>query len=167
MWAVANVHDRSEMKFMKYLAEKGIESFVPLGKRLSKPKYKKRPVVITYILFPGYVFVNMPQGLGGLLLASSRFNFSFLLGHDGGIAYMNENEIIDLRQRHDIGDLFIDYDKKFVRNSFKKNQLVCWRNDLNFSLGFISRNTQGKLYAYVKTAGNNELKIPVALLSLL
>jgi hypothetical protein len=166
-WAIASVYSNQEMRFLKYLAERGVEAFVPLGKRMTKPKYKKRPVVITYVLFPGYVFINVPQGFGVLFLASSRFNFSFLLAADGKIAYMQEKEILSLRERHDIGDLFVDYEKKFVRNSFVKNQLVCWRDGINFSLGFISRNTRGKLHAYVKTAGNNELKIPVALLSLL
>jgi|SRR5690348_8118535 len=169
MWAVGVVPHNSEFKCLAKLKELAIEGFVPLGKRYTKPSRKKQAVIVAYKLFPGYVFVNIPQGFEFFRLKNVKISFLYSRDGDGEpyIAAISPVVMRELLERDDLRDLFEGYDKKFVRNTYQRNQLVCWRHNTTYMLGFISRNTQGKQYAYVKIAGGKELKISVALLSLL
>lgn len=173
MWAVAVVNGNMEMRCLNTLRNAGIEALVPLGRRLTRPggtRGKKKLVTTTYILFPGYVFVNIPDDFNFMKLKNSKiiaFLFSKEENDEVKISKLSEKTVEDLRSRHDVNDLFHDYEKKDLRKSFNKNQLVCWRANGNYVLGFISKSTRGKQYAYVKIAGNEELKIHVASLSLL
>lgn len=169
MWAIGTVYHNQEMKCLNKLREIGVEAFVPLGKRLTKPTRKRKPVVTTYKLFPGYIFVHLDDGFEFHQLMNIKVKFLKSIDKDGE-AYITSvpfHVIGDLLERSDMEDLFTDYDKKFVRKSFGVNQLVCWKNNNSYMLGFISRSTQGKQFAYVKIAEGKELKISVAQLALL
>jgi transcription antitermination factor NusG len=55
------VHTRSRHEFQVYerLAMKGIEAFLPTVERLRR--WKDRKKIITFPLFPGYLFVHIPK----------------------------------------------------------------------------------------------------------
>lgn len=167
MWAVVSVPSQTEFKFLKKVQEINIDGFISIGKRMTKPKRKHKSVVSTFKLFPGYVFVDIPFGFESLRFADLKMKFSFLHNADGDIAYIKQKVIDELRGRSNINDLFFDHDKKHMRSSFIKNQLVCWKKGEQYMLGFVSGSTRGKSIACVKIADGMELKISVANLSLL
>lgn len=171
IWSAAMVSRNMEMRCLNELRKNGYEAFVPLAKRWTKPSRKRKPVITTMKIFPGYVFLKIPDGSNFefLKFRNVRMNFIFTYDKKGNpvVSEISENVIDDLLRRDEIGDLFDDFEKKEIRSSYSKNQLVCWSKGGNYSLGFVARNTQGKEFAHINIAGGVEAKIPVALLALL
>lgn len=173
MWAIGCVPHNSEMKVLNKIREMNIAAFVPLGTRITKPQRKRKPVLTTFKMFPGYIFVDIPIDIDWLEIAKLKVRFLTFKDNDGNIQItpLPDHIVSSIKERDEtessLVDLFVDYGKKSLRASFQKNQLVCWKDKGNYLLGFVSRNTQGKEFAYVSTEGEEELKISVDLLSLL
>lgn len=171
IWTAGMVPSNMEMICAEELKENGYAAFVPLGKRLTKPTRKRKPVLTTFKLFPGYVFVQIETGSNfqSIRLKRVKINLLFTYDKEGAVivSEIKPDVIRDLLVRSDLGDLFVDYEKKNLRKSFDKNQLVCWQKNGAYSLGFVSHNTQGKSIASIKIAGGLEAKIPVDLIALL
>jgi len=165
------VSHNMEMRCLQELKENGYEAFVPLVKRWTKPSRKKKPVQTTSKIFPGYVFLQVPEGsrFSFLKFKRTKVNLLYTFDEEGEpvVSEIKQSVILEIIARSELGDLFEDFDRKNIRASYDKNQLVCWRKGQNYSLGFIARNTQGRPYAHIKIAGGVEAKISVALLSLL
>lgn len=171
IWTVGSVPGNLELKCLEELKENGIQAFVPLAKRWTKPARKNKPVLTTVKLFPGYIFVKISSNPDFQFIRLKKCKLSLLYTYDKEgnpkVSELKDEIILDILQRSEVGDLFDDFDKNLLRKSLEKNQLVCWRNGTVFSLGFVAKNTQGKPHAHVKIADGKELKISVALLSLL
>lgn len=172
IWTAGMVPNNLELRCVAELKENGVEAFVPLGKRWTKPSRKKKPVLTTFKLFPGYIFLKVPSDSNFQFIRMKKGTRLLLLYYydkEGKpqVCEIKQNVIDDLKQRTELEDLFDDFEKKELRSSFRKNQLVCWQKSGNYSLGFVAKNTQGKEFAHVKIAGGIEAKIPVYLLALL
>lgn len=61
-WVVAYVTGGREKTFHNWMNERGIQCYVPMGKRKTKPSRKKQAVVSERAAFPGYAFVNIKVG---------------------------------------------------------------------------------------------------------
>lgn len=172
IWTAGMVPNNLELRCVAELKENGVDAFVPLGKRWTKPARKKKSVLTTFKLFPGYIFLRVkPESNFQFirLKRGTRVLLMYTFDKEGKpkVSEIKENVIVDLLRRTELNDLFDDFEKKGLRKSFVKNQLVCWQKSGNYSLGFVARSTQGKEYAHIRIAGGVEAKIPVALLSLL
>ncbi len=58
-WYAVYVRSRHEFQVSKRLTMKGIEAFFPTVERLRK--WKDRKKLITFPLFPGYLFIHIPK----------------------------------------------------------------------------------------------------------
>lgn len=58
-WYVVHVRSRHEFKVMDRLTKAGIDVFLPIVERLSK--WKDRKKLVSFPLFPGYVFVHIQK----------------------------------------------------------------------------------------------------------
>ena len=58
-WYAVHVRSRHEFRAAERLAAAGIEAFLPVVERLSK--WKDRKKVVTFPLFPGYLFVRIGE----------------------------------------------------------------------------------------------------------
>lgn len=166
------VPSNTEIRCVNELREEGIEAFTPLGKRWTKPSGKRKRVITTFRLFPGYVFLRVDDNADYQFIRlkrGTRLLLMYTYDKNGNpkVSEIKQNVIDKILSREDLQDLFDDYEKETVRKSFDKNQLVCWQKSGNYSLGFVAKNTQGKEFAHIKIAGGVVAKIPVALLALL
>lgn len=58
-WYALHVRSRHEFSVAERLVKLGIDAFLPIVERLSR--WKDRKKLIAFPLFPGYLFVNMPD----------------------------------------------------------------------------------------------------------
>lgn len=169
MWAVGYVSSNTEMKVLRKIRELGLDAFVPLGRKITKPANKKKPVLTSYKFFPGYVFVRIPEQAYISPLMKLRINF--LTYRDKKqhphIISLPDNVIRDLMNRDEMSDLFSDLEKDDLRKTFNKNDLVCWKEERGYALGFVEKSTNGSKYAHIQITKSNRKKISVDLLSLL
>lgn len=64
-WFAVHVRSRHEFRVFERLSEAGIEAFVPVVERLQK--WADRKKVIDFPLFPGYIFVYIPNSYDNML----------------------------------------------------------------------------------------------------
>ncbi len=57
-WYVLHVRSRHEWRVLDQLTKAGVESFLPLVERLRR--WKDRKKLVSFPLFPGYLFVHIP-----------------------------------------------------------------------------------------------------------
>lgn len=58
-WYAIHVKSRHEFKVLDRLTNAGVEAFLPIVERLNR--WKDRKKLVTFPLFPGYIFVHIPQ----------------------------------------------------------------------------------------------------------
>lgn len=58
-WYAVYVRSRHEFKVTEHLGSSGVEVFLPTIER--QRRWKDRKKVVTFPLFPGYIFVRLPQ----------------------------------------------------------------------------------------------------------
>jgi transcriptional antiterminator NusG len=64
-WYAVYLKSRHEFKAEKKLLEKDIETFLPVIERIRQ--WKDRKKIVSFPLFPGYIFVNIPDDYNGML----------------------------------------------------------------------------------------------------
>ncbi len=64
-WYAVHVRSRHEFRVFSRLAEAGIEAFVPVVERLQK--WADRKKLVDFPLFPGYIFVHIPDAYDSML----------------------------------------------------------------------------------------------------
>lgn len=104
-WIVAVTWGGRELDVEAFLKDYGIEVYVPISKRLTKPKHKKQPVEVKAVAFPGYAFVRMDSevpGWGAIERAEDRgliIDVIRVLGHGEPRAYrLDPAEIERIRE---------------------------------------------------------------------
>lgn len=77
-WYVIYVKSRHEFQVHKTLIVKGIDAFLPTVERLRK--WKDRKKIIAFPLFPGYLFINIPESSHAMLTVLKTKGIVKLLG---------------------------------------------------------------------------------------
>lgn len=66
-WLAAYIGGKNEIKFAEELNEKGVEAYVPLGKKHVRPHRKRKELtVIDSVAFPSYAFINLMFNSGNI-----------------------------------------------------------------------------------------------------
>ncbi|MBI4843595.1 MAG: UpxY family transcription antiterminator [Nitrospirae bacterium] len=94
-WFALNVRSRHEFQVRERLTMKGIEAFLPTVERLRR--WKDRKKMISFPLFPGYLFVHIPrraQDILNVLKINGAVNL--LSGAPGEPVPVPEEQIIPL-----------------------------------------------------------------------
>jgi transcription antitermination factor NusG len=95
-WYAVYVKSRHEFVAFNELQRKGVEAFLPLVKRISQ--WKDRRKLIEYPLFPGYVFVQVPSYPGAFLeVLKTRGVVAFIALEPGKPTPAVPEEIASLR----------------------------------------------------------------------
>ncbi|GBE04616.1 hypothetical protein BMS3Abin10_00232 [bacterium BMS3Abin10] len=77
-WYVGHVKSRHEFQARKTLIVKGIDAFLPTVERLRN--WKDRKKIIEFPLFPGYLFINIPESPQAMLTVLKTKGIVKLLG---------------------------------------------------------------------------------------
>jgi len=70
-WFAIYVRSRHEFRVRELLTRAGIEAFLPTVDRLRR--WKDRKKIVTFALFPGYVFVHIPPSREAMLAVLKTF----------------------------------------------------------------------------------------------
>ncbi len=77
-WYAVHVKSRHEFQALKSLNVKGIDAFLPTVERIRK--WKDRKKTVEFPLFPGYLFINMPESSQAMLIVLKTKGIVKLLG---------------------------------------------------------------------------------------
>lgn len=77
-WYAVHVRSRHEFRVFSRLAEAGIEAFVPVVERLQK--WSDRKKLVEFPLFPGYIFVHIPDTYDTILAVLKKQGVVRFLG---------------------------------------------------------------------------------------
>lgn len=70
-WYAVYVRSRHEFRVQELLTRARIEAFLPTVERLRR--WKDRKKIVTFALFPGYLFVHIPQSKDAMLAVLKTF----------------------------------------------------------------------------------------------
>lgn len=65
VWYAVYVRSRHEFKVLERLTKIGLEAFLPIVERLNR--WKDRKKLVTFPMFPGYLFVHIPMNYQDML----------------------------------------------------------------------------------------------------
>ena len=77
-WYAVHVRSRHEFRVSSRLAESGIEAFIPVVERLQK--WADRKKLVEFPLFPGYIFVHIPNAYDNILAVLKKQGVVRFLG---------------------------------------------------------------------------------------
>lgn len=96
MWQVCVVESGSEQKIEQWCVERGHEVYKPMSTRLTKPRHKRQPVIVSKPAFPGYLFTKIEAEVPELEALNEFHGFlQFGLMQ----AFVSDEEIDRLRER--------------------------------------------------------------------
>ncbi|MEW6525261.1 MAG: UpxY family transcription antiterminator [Spirochaetota bacterium] len=93
-WYAVYVRSRHEFKVHSALLAKGIESFLPVVERLRQ--WKDRNKLIPFPLFPGYLFVKLPNDKAYFLQVLKIRGVVKILGDSSGYQPVADDQIISI-----------------------------------------------------------------------
>lgn len=99
-WVAAYITGKNELKFAEKCSEKGVDVYVPKGKKQLKPHRKRKEVtVVESLAFPSYVFIHFTFNgiqINGteLMIVQNAPGFSYLLSEvDGTPLFVREDDM--------------------------------------------------------------------------
>lgn len=95
-WYAVYLKSKHEFKTEKRLREKGIDVFLPMIERIRQ--WKDRKKVVSFPLFPGYIFVNIPDDYDSLLSILKTPGVVRFLTLQGKSASIPEEQISSLKK---------------------------------------------------------------------
>lgn len=101
-WAIAQVVSNEELYFQRWLHDREFKSVVILSKYWTKPKRKKKPIVLSRPAFRGYVFVE----LLGKVYEIMQYSPSYLntIQNEGRLSVLQDMHMDELISRQDKGE---------------------------------------------------------------
>ena len=103
-WAVCMVETNREKSCHMDFERMGIRAYVPLGRRLTKPKRKKKPVQTTFCPFPGYMFVEYQSANQQSLRCKQARGFRGWLRSEQGLRKVSNDFISTMKRAQMAGD---------------------------------------------------------------
>ncbi len=95
-WHAVYLKSRHEFKVEKKFIEKGIDTFLPVIERLRN--WKDRKKIVTFPLFSGYIFVNIPDDYDSMLSVLKTAGVVRFLTLEGKPASIPEEQITSLKK---------------------------------------------------------------------
>jgi len=96
-WYAIHVRSRHEFRVQELLTRSGIEAFLPTVDRLRR--WKDRKKIVTFALFPGYLFVHIPQSRDAMLAVLKTFGVvQFLKMTPGDPAVVPDAQVESLKK---------------------------------------------------------------------
>ena len=95
-WYAVYLKSRHEFKVEKKLAQTNIDAFLPIIERLRH--WKDRKKMVTFPLFPGYIFVNIPEDYNSSLSVLKTAGVVRFLSLEGKPAPIPEEQITSLKK---------------------------------------------------------------------
>ena len=95
-WYAVYLKSRHEFKAEKKLLEKDIETFLPVIERIRQ--WKDRKKVVSFPLFSGYIFVNIPDNYNSMLSILKTPGVVRFLTLEGKPSPIPEEQIISLKK---------------------------------------------------------------------
>lgn len=145
-WAICLVVPNKEMMCCLDMERLGINSYLPIGTKLTRPKKKRKCVRASFYPFPGYIFVEAVR--------DHYMQLSTVRGFRRVIFNNIRDELVnDVKSQQNVG-LFDIEELEKPRKQFHKNDSVkIIVGPLVGLTGVVDKDTKGNFWAFLDVSG--------------
>jgi hypothetical protein len=159
LWWIGRVRTGQEISATEHLIRLNVIAWTPRSCRVTKPKRKRKPVLVTYGSFSGYLFVKAIAGVPHNELDRVSVRLLVIPGElSGGELAMVDDSIIENLQG--IGEFFEDGRHLLRRETFKRGVAVIAKSPTFGSIQGLILHTSGRA-ASIQLKNGLTLSIPI------